>query len=153
MTTKLNEKKEKLNKLEERYALEEFEDKDVYRRVKTKFLEEINEINDEIRKVDLRLSNLDNFINYSVKLSSKLNVMWVSGRFELKQRLQTLIFPEGVTYNFQNNTYRTCRANSVFALIATQSSFLEKKETEIYTCYGKNSGLVVPAGIEPASKV
>jgi site-specific DNA recombinase len=153
MTTTLNEVKEKLNTLEERYAMGEFEDKEVYERLKTRFRNEINGINNEISKVDLKLSNQDNFVNYSVKLSSKLNVMWGSGSFELKQSLQNLIFPEGVTYNFQNNTYRTCRANSVFALIATQSSFLEKKETEIYTCYGKNSGMVVPTGIEPVSKV
>lgn len=54
------------------------------------------------------------------------------------------MFPEGVTYNFQNNTYRTCRSNSVFASIAGQSRLLENEETGIHTCYSKNSGLVAP---------
>ncbi|MES2398099.1 MAG: recombinase family protein [Bacteroidota bacterium] len=138
----LNEVKEKLNKLEERYALGEVEDKEVYKRLKVRFWDEINAITGELSKVDLKLSNLDNFVNYTVKLSSKLNVMWGLGSFELKQGLQNLIFPDGVTYNFQNNTYRTCRSNSVFASIAVQARVLEQKETGIYTCYGKNSGQV-----------
>lgn len=153
MATTLNEIKEKLNVLEERYALGEIEDKEVYKRLKARFWNDINGVNDEIRKVDLKLSNLDNFVTYSVKLSSKLNVMWDSGSFELKQRLQNLVFPEGVTYDFQNNTYRTCRSNSIFAAIAAQASFLENNEAGTTAFFSNNSGLVVPTGIEPVSKV
>lgn len=153
MTTNLNEVRDKLSKLEERYALGEVEDKDVYKRLKTRFWDEMNAINNEISKVDLKLSNLDNFVTYSVKLSSKLNVMWASGTFELKQRLQNLVFPEGVTYNFENNTYRTCRSNSVFASIASQSRLLLNEETGTTGFFTNNSGLVVPTGIEPVSKV
>jgi site-specific DNA recombinase len=56
------------------------------------------------------------------------NCMWGSGTFELKQRLQALMFPEGVTYDFQNNRYRTCRANAVFITINWYSIDLVKKQ-------------------------
>lgn len=64
MTTNLYEVQERLNKLEERYALGEVEDKKVYKRLKARFWEEINGINTEISKVDLKLSNLENFVTY-----------------------------------------------------------------------------------------
>ena len=113
--------------MEERFALGLTDDETVYKRIKSKFLVEIDGIETELRKVDIKLSNQDNFIHYSIKLSSKLNTMWSSGSFELKQRLQTLVFPDGVSYDFQNNSYRTCRVNAVFATINWFSTTLAQK--------------------------
>ena len=153
LRTKLHEAQDNLFKVQERYALGKIEDDEVYKRITAKFNEEISHINNELKKTELKLSNLDNFVHYSVKLSSKLNVMWTSGSFEIKQGLQNLIFPEGVSYDFQNNTYRTCKMNSVFSSISEQSRLYQQEEFSSPLFLDSNSGLVVPTGIEPVSKV
>ena len=38
-----------------------------------------------------------------------------------KQKLQTLVFPEGIRYDKQNNTVQTPRLNTIFALIEPQA--------------------------------
>ncbi|SFE68043.1 Site-specific DNA recombinase [Chitinophaga sp. CF118] len=124
----LREVEGNINTIEERFALGKIEE-EVFRKVKSKYLEEQNVINNELRKVDLQLSNVGNFVNYSVKLASKLNTMWGSGDFSLKQGLQTLLFPEGVLYDYENAEYRTCKSNSVFLSMAQQSRVLGQKES------------------------
>ncbi|MBN8852880.1 MAG: recombinase family protein [Sphingobacteriales bacterium] len=153
LKTKLNEAEENLYKVEERYALGKIEDETVYCRIRGKFQDEIGGINAELRKLNSTLSNLDNFIHYSVKLSSKLNTMWGSGNFELKQGLQNLMFPEGVTYDFQKSEYRTCKSNWVFASIAGQARVFQNEEGGSTLFLPGNSALVVLTGIEPVSKV
>jgi site-specific DNA recombinase len=99
--------------------------------------------------VDLQLSNQDNFIYYSIKISSKLDVIWGSGSFELKQRLQNLVFPEGVTFDFQNNRYRTCKSNSVFSSILGQERLLEQQISELPVLAYEKSASVARMGVEP----
>jgi site-specific DNA recombinase len=148
LQSRLKECKEAMYKVEERFALGVIDDGDLYKRIKNKFLIEIEGIETELQKVDLKLSNQDNFIHYSIKLSSKLNTMWSSGSFELKQRLQTLVFPEGVTYDFENNTYRTCRVNAVFATINWYSTDLLQKNSGFHDLNLEKSASVARSRLE-----
>ena len=44
--------------------------------------------------------------------------MWVSDDFPDKQKLQYLLFPEGMQYDKENDLVRTTRINSLFSEIA-----------------------------------
>jgi site-specific DNA recombinase len=142
ISKQLKEAKENIDTVEERFALGKIGE-DIYQKVKGKYLEEYNTINNELRKVDLQLSNLDKFVNYSIKLSCNLSILWGSRDFSLKQGLQNLLFPEGIIYDLPTSKYRTCRSNTVFASIAGLSRLLDQKE----------SGETAFCAIPPASVV
>jgi len=69
--------------------------------------------------------------------------MWASGSFEIKQGLKNLIFPEGISCDFQNNTYRTCKLNSVFSSISDHATVFALYEDSGNPFLGYNSALVV----------
>lgn len=153
LTRQLREWEEKLFKVEERNALGEIEDKAVYQRLKGSFQSEIVNIERELKKATTKLSNHENFVHNSVKLSSKLNTMWASGAFEVKQGLQNLLFPEGVYYDLEKRHYRTEKTNTVFARIIRQSGFWADWETKKASNFADFSHLVAPPRIELGSKV
>jgi site-specific DNA recombinase len=151
ISKQLQEVKGNIDTVEERFALGKIGD-DIYQKVKGKYQDEYRAINNELRKVDLQLSNLDKFVNYSIKLSCNLSIMWGFGDFNLKQGVQNLLFPQGVSYEYQNSTYRTCRSNSVFTSIAGLSRLLEQKESGFLALNDEKSASVVWGGIEPPTQ-
>ena len=48
-----------------------------------------------------------------------MSTTWASANVNEKENLQKLIFPEGVTYNRKNGTFRTEKINEVLRCIAT----------------------------------
>lgn len=148
LAIKLNEVESNLYTIQERFAFGKI-DEAVYEKVKQKIMVEKGVIQDEMKKVDSKLSNLDNFVNYTVKLSSKLNVFWGSASFEVKQNLQSLIFPNGIIYDSENNNYRTSKINSVFSLISIVAGVADKKISGTNSFWTNNSALVAGTGIEP----
>ncbi len=82
-----------------------------------------------------------------------LRQLWVSSDYHEKQRLQYLVFPEGMMYNKQKDEVLTTRINSIFGQIAllSMTSGKSKKGNRDSDClFGSR---VVPTGIEPVSKV
>lgn len=148
LESKLKEVKQKIETVEERFALGVIDDKEVYNKIRSKFLVDFNHVESMISKVDLKLSNPENFINYTVKLSCKLNTMWSCSNFDMKQKLQRLVFPEGVIYDFKNDTYRTCKVNSVFSAIAGQARLLEEKKSGLSPYYNEKSASVSGSRLE-----
>lgn len=120
ISKRLNEVQKNIDTVEERFALGLIGE-EVYKKVRDKYQDEYRAINSELRSVDLQVSNLNNFVNYSIKLSSKLSIMWSSGDFSLKQGLQNLLFPQGVTYDYEKSEYRTCKSNGVFVAMVQQT--------------------------------
>jgi site-specific DNA recombinase len=148
LSKRLNEVQKNIDTVEERFALGLIGE-DVYKKVRGKYQDEYAIIDSEYRSVDRRVSNLSNFVNYSVKLSSKLNTMWSSGDFSLKQGLQNLLFPEGVTYDYEKAEYRTCRSNGVFVAIAHQARVWGENENGGSGFYAASPASVVWGGVEP----
>ncbi len=70
-----------------------------------------------------------------------------------KQRLQSLIFPEGILYNKKEMVVRTPRINSVFSCIIDAARISKENKNGCISECSHNSHLVVPARIELASKV
>jgi hypothetical protein len=54
-------------------------------------------------------------------MCQELGFMWVSGDYYQRQKLQKLVFPQGLQYDKENDAYRTQKINSVCALITLLS--------------------------------
>jgi site-specific DNA recombinase len=109
----------KLIKLEERYIEENFS-KDLFEKFRKKYLEERIQVEKQLEKEsgsNLTGSNLTNYISTALAIASKLGNLWANSDFSLRQKLQHLVFPEGIFFNKRTLGCRTGRINSVFSAI------------------------------------
>ncbi|MCU7551505.1 hypothetical protein OCK74_20455 [Chitinophagaceae bacterium LB-8] len=63
-------------------------------------------------------------------IAQNISGLWLSSDFEWKQKLQYLVFPEGVVYSKKNEAVRIGRINSLFAAIEPLKRDLEENEKE-----------------------
>lgn len=128
----LHDVSKKLERLEERYVLEEIT-KDMFDKFQLKFAEEKREIEKELSKIGRNVSNLEEYIETALRVSSKLATAWDSADYNDKQSLQYLAFPEGIYYNRKNDECRTPKVNEAFryfAGVAMVSGEKEKRELQ-----------------------
>ena len=109
-----------LEKLEERYVLEGLE-RHLYEKYTAKFKEDKRKMEEELQKAGKSLSNLSAYTDKTLLIASQLGKLWQEGDFETREKLQYLVFPEGVQYERKNEAFRTQRINSVFSLIRSLS--------------------------------
>jgi site-specific DNA recombinase len=148
LTTRLNEVNEKLNNVIERFAVGEI-DRNIYDKVAVKLDTEKREIEQEIEKTGISLSNPSELINFAASLASKLPSIWTSGNYRQKQNLQKLLFPRGLQYDRKKDTYRTSGMNRVFSEIAGLSRDLEENKNGNNSEKSNYSRSVPKKGIEP----
>lgn len=139
----LKEIQVKIDKVEERFILGEIE-RGMYDKFKLKYEGEKREFADVVSRTDLNPSNLDNSIKKVVDLAIKLPHAWEKGGFEEKQKLQRLVFPEGVRYDRKNTTYLTTKVNSFFSLTASFSGSWNDIKKEERAIFALKSNLVTP---------
>lgn len=72
------------------------------------------------------------FGNMAVKkmlaIAENISQTWVLADYDEKQKLQYLIFPEGILYNKEKDRVRTKRVNSLFAEISLLTRDVEEKK-------------------------
>ena len=141
----------KIERIEEKFITDELS-KELFDKYNERFKIEKREIFQKLESLQKKSSNLEICIDKAIKLSSKLNAAWDSADYLEKQKLQYLIFPDGMYYNKKNNECRTIRVNSIFVVIADISRLsvgYKRKNPD------DESGLFVwvePRGVEPLSK-
>ena len=106
----------KIERLEERYVDEDIS-KEFFNKHHIRLSKEKEEIQEQIENSMIKSSNLEKCIEWTVDVSTKLNDMWTFEDFENSKRLQKVIFPEGITYDWGNRQFRTSRVNSFFLSI------------------------------------
>ncbi|MBI2270284.1 MAG: recombinase family protein [Bacteroidetes bacterium] len=143
---------EKINTVEEKFVLGEI-DRALYEKFITKYGKEKADLEKKLAESSFELSNLDEYVNYTLRLASKLQPAWDSAEYDTKLKIQNLVFPEGVRFNKENNDYRTARVNSFFAAIPALSAIFTQKRSGLNKFYPEKSALVAPPGIEPGFKV
>ena len=121
----------KLDRLEERYVFEEI-NKAQYDKFKTKLSAEIKGKRENLSNHSFDSSNLKKSINIALKYSLSLPSLWSSRDLETKRKLQYMVFPDGLGYDFQNKRVQTFRVNSIFAQIDCLSDKLGAKKTETF---------------------
>lgn len=148
LRTRLTEVENVLEGIEERFVLGKIE-KDQFEKYSAKYREQKNEINRELQKVSFQLSNLNKYIDFSVSIAGNLNKIWGSGNYQLKQKLQYLLFPEGIMYDKKDGHYLTQKANIVFSWMSSIARVLEKNKSGQTSVNTDLSALVERTGIEP----
>lgn len=145
----------KINRLEERYIEEEIGG-GLYHKYRDRYNVEKKEIEEKLMALSRQVSNLDESIGFATKFALELPLKWVSADYNTKQRIQFLLFPQGITYSKKTDECRTPRINSVFLYIAYFQQLVTKKERgmpELGLDFASFATLVAPTGVEPISKV
>ena len=148
--SQLKEVNKKLERIEERFVNEEMS-QEIFEKFHKKLKDERDEIQANLNKPENGASNPEKAIEIAIHLASKLNTLWDSSDYHQKQKLQNLIFPDGMTYDRKNDECRTIRTNSTFLSIAEIMRFLEDGQKNNPDVESGLSAWVEVTGIEPVT--
>ncbi len=147
---RITEIKNKIETAEEQLVLNKIT-KEQYEKFYKKYTEEINQIEQESYKHQKTSSNLEKVVEKGLKIAENLHQSWVSADYLSKQKLQYLVFPDGMMYDKVNNRVLTSRINTIFHEISIQTRVLAEKQKDnlLQDClFGSNVGWT---GFEPAT--
>ena len=147
LKNRIKELNKKIEKLEERHALGDV-DKEIFQKYKAKYLSEIDAFSQEMEESKFSLSNIEKSLKKATNMLSNLNNMWELAPFYEKQRMQNILFPEGILFNKEKNHYRTLRVNSALHQIALVSRVLGDKKQKIPSNFAWDSAWVARSRIE-----
>jgi site-specific DNA recombinase len=149
-TKRIVELQSQLDTLEERYVLGKIE-KEQYDKFAIKYQEQIDALRYEIEQNKNLSSNLNIAIEKGLNIAENISQLWVSSNYIAKQKLQFLVFPDGMQYDKENKAVRTTRINTIFSQIIEQARVLEetKKDNLLQDCLFGNE--VGRTGFEPAT--
>ncbi len=139
-----------LDKLEERFVLNEIS-RELYEKFTLKYAGEIVQLKQETQQNAEISSNLEKAVEKGLEISENISQLWVSSDYFEKQKLQYLVFPDGIMYDKKSDRVLTNKVNSLFGEIVVQTNVLnENKNGNLLTdChFGSNVG---KTGFEPAT--
>jgi site-specific DNA recombinase len=151
LNTSLHEVQKKIDTIEEKYFVSGEMSKETYEKFLAKFSKEKEEIQGSFQNNFTKSSNLERTIEEAVTFSSKAVLAWSSSPVKVKERLQRLIFPDGITYNMKTELFRTEKVNALFSLNAELNTLSEEdinKQGGIKTTLSNSVGMT---GFEPAT--
>lgn len=145
----------KLNKrieqFEERFVYGEV-DKALYDKHSLKFRKEKKEIKELIANSSVSSSNLEKGANWVVSMSRKISDTWSFGNSARSEAIQQLLFPNGISYDWENERFRTSRINLFFGSIPCLLKGFDGNKKGIQDNFYLKSLKVEPEGFEPSSK-
>ena len=144
----ITEKQAQFDKVEEGFILGNIS-KELYDKYSDKYKKELADLAQKTNQSGFDGSNLENSVEKCLKIAENLSSAWLEAKYENKQRLQQLVFPEGVVYSKKDRAVRTLRVNSIFAQIPIQARVLEEKENGDSVKNRHKSNHVPQTGIEP----
>ena len=103
----------------------------------------------ELEKAKENLSNLEKFIEKSLLISCKTRDLWKDSNFNIQQKLQNLLFPMGVMYNKETNSYLTIAENIALCSFAKLSALYKNEDTKKEPLFSDSFDLVAGTGLEP----
>jgi len=119
----LTDLQNKIDRLEERYILEELA-ADLYNKYKDKFVKEIDDVATQMKQNKIEMSKIEDYIAFSLDACSNLSKMWGSGDYNQRQELQNILFEKGIMYNRQTDECRSIEDNEFVTAIAQLSKDL-----------------------------
>ncbi len=147
---RVKEVEKKIENLEEKYFIDQEMSRETYDRFRAKFQNEILDLQNQIDKTGISISNPEILIQKAVDLFQNLNEIWESGSVATKEQLQELIFPAGLVYDKKNGSFRTPQINRLLFSILETTGHLEviKKGTdssvEDQSLYAESEGFEPP---------
>lgn len=101
----------------------------IYLEFVTKYEKEKKKVAEEIEKGSKGVSSPLRCVQFAVNYSCKLKPVWTSASYTAQQKLQFLLFPEGIFYNRAEDKCRTDNINPAFACVAELERLLQKCES------------------------
>jgi DNA invertase Pin-like site-specific DNA recombinase len=124
---KLTEKNNELQSIEMKF-LSDAISKDVYDKHTARVKAEIAILVKELEGTGITSSNLEKAVEKCLTIACNISTAWLSATFEQKQRLQYLVFPEGINYNKEIGVVRTEKINSLFCSIPILQRVIEENK-------------------------
>jgi site-specific DNA recombinase len=144
LSLKLNEVEEEFYNLRKRHAIGSVS-LDIYEEFSTEMKVRKESLLVDLEKLNQKLSNPKELIQFTCKLTANLTPVWASGDYYQKQIFQNVVFPNGLVYDSKIEHYRTPEINSVIGGVAQLSKGLgELKKSDSQNLFEK-SDLVPPS--------
>ena len=140
----------KLDNLFDKYIDGDFP-KDRFQSKKAEIEQQLSQINNDLSKAAIKISNLDKKIDNCLTSVKNISKHWASGGLSIKNKIQRLVFPEGLVIDSKNRLYRTKKVNLVFASIPVMSGVNGDKTKNPSTISSDGSDLVARTGLEPVT--
>ena len=151
LSTQLTEIDKKIDGLEEsRYVLKEI-GQETFDKFYSRYNIERVKISEELEKCSKSISNPEEVIDNALSMSSKLATVWRSSDTGVKEKLQNLVFPNGIIYDRKNESFRTPKVKYIFSRIAHLSSNPPQNEKGTDHLFDNQSLLADQTGLEPAT--
>jgi site-specific DNA recombinase len=112
----------KIDSIEESYFIKKDMPRETYDKFFAKYESEKVNIAKQLAKCNGNVSNFEKYIDNALTLSTKLPQVWISSPIAVREKLQKLIFPDGIYYNKEKMAFRTEKVNSIFEAIASAES-------------------------------
>ncbi len=100
--------------------------KETYEKFMARFRKEQADISKEMAVSGKGISNLKEKVKQAVQLCLTLPTVWAKGSISVKEKLQKLLFPEGIFYNKKLGAFRTPKINSVIARLSGDVALMKK---------------------------
>nr|MBQ5604221.1 hypothetical protein [Bacteroidales bacterium] len=105
-------------------------DEDIYTTTVEVIQEKLAKIEVEIAKVKRNLSNLTSTADEVLATCCKLGSLWSDSELELCQKIQNLLFPNGILWDKVLGSYRTINENKTLAVMQAISTSCKKENEE-----------------------
>ena len=149
VTKSLNTLRTKLKNAKLRYVSESCISEEDYLEVKSDLEGRIHECEQELKRCSAASSNLAEYTSTTLKIASTLGSEWEKFNFEVCQKIQNLVFPEGVLWDGENRCPRTGNMNQFFAKIGLAVRSVRGEEIKNKDNPDELSLLVAERGLEP----
>ena len=149
---KIIELQNKIERLELRFIENEIT-KELFDKYKIIYVQENEELTQEMVKNDFKSSNLEKIVKKGVAILLNPIQLWDDSDYDDKQRLQYMLFPDGIRYSKQKKEVRTPRVNTIISAIAYAARVVVDENKKTTPKSGLNSCSVVPPRIELGSRV
>ena len=146
--TNITQLKNKLEKIEERYAIGEISS-EIYTKFSTQFTNEIDALNEILSNNGNTSSNLDFCINKGLYFCKNISKYWSSMKFYENQKFLKLMFPRGLWYCKKNDKVQTTEVNVIFDVIHSLSNSLNGIKKGELVKNNQFSALVTSLGFKP----
>ena len=100
------ETEKKLTALKVRFGMGEI-DRDIYNATSEHLNDQLTKIHKALQEAERDLSNEKKYIDDVIAMSCKLGTLWQEGDFRTRQKLQNLVYPDGILFDKHLGCYRT----------------------------------------------
>ena|GEM_PF-899649 len=77
---------------------------------------EIAELRDSVSKLDMQMGTKQDAIDYVLSYMENAKQLWIDATPDMKVTYQTMIFPDGIEYDFYENKFGTLKMSALYAL-------------------------------------